>query len=144
VPILPAAARQPTPAGAQAFARHFFAVYNYAFWTGDSKPLEAISDKDCIYCKSVVSGVSAMKKKGNRVIGGRLEVTTAVAAPGVPDNGLLVNLVLQQEEGRTLSASGAVVGTTAEKSNGRVDVAVRWVGSTWIMLDVHLVRAGES
>jgi hypothetical protein len=144
MPTLPAAAQQPTRPGAEAFARHFFAVYNYAFWNADPAPLQTLSDAECVYCNSVASGVTAMRSKGNRVEGGRILVTTAVAAPGDPQVGLLVNLILDQDAGRTLSASGALVGTTAERRNGRADVAVRWGGTSWVMLDVHLLRDGES
>ena len=85
-----------------------------------------------------------MRSKGNRVEGGRIFVSTAAAAPGDPRRGLLVNLILSQDDGRTLSTSGTVVGTTQARRNGRADVAARWRETGWVMLDVHLLRDGET
>jgi hypothetical protein len=142
-PALPAAAQQPTRAGAQAFARYFFAVYNYAFWTADPAPLKAISDKDCVFCASSIDAVRAIQQEQDVAQGGRIEVLVAVAAPGDPQERLLVNMSLYQESGRTLSRQGQVVDTTPERRNGRVDLVVRWVGERWILVEGDIKRDGE-
>lgn len=143
-PTLPAVARQPTRAGAQAFARYFFAAFNYSLWTRDASSVRAVSDSRCVYCNSIVSAVDSMREKSLRVEGGRLEVPTAVAAPGDPTDRLLVNLLVNQEPGRTLSESGDVVSRSLGTKNGRVDAAVRWRDGRWILLDAHILKPGES
>ena len=55
-PVLPAEAREQTAAGAIAFVRHYFAVLDYAYATGDTAPLANISDPECQAC----TGVSKM------------------------------------------------------------------------------------
>jgi hypothetical protein len=143
-PAVPALAQQPTRAGAQAFARYFFEVYNYAFWTADPAPLKAISDSQCVYCKSNIDVVESVRAQQARVEGGRIEVTTAVAAPGDPTDRLVVNLLLHQEAGRTLSATGALLEDLPEIRAGRVDVAVRWTGDHWLMRNAHVLKDGET
>lgn len=142
-PSLPAAAQQPTRAGAEAFARYFFEIYNYAFCNADPAPLQAISAAECVYCKSTLDRVRSMREEQARAEGGLITVTTAVAAPGEPGDGLIVNLVLDQETGRTLSPAGEVVGTTPAVKNGRVDIGVRWESGRWILLDAHVLKDGE-
>jgi hypothetical protein len=141
---LPALAQQPTRAGAQAFARHFFAVYNYAFWSSDPAPLKAISDSDCVFCNSTIDAVQAVEQRDDRAEGGRIEVLVAVAAPGDPADRLLVNTLLHQERGTTRSVGGQVVATTPERKNGRVDLFVRWVDDHWVLLEGDIKRDGEA
>jgi hypothetical protein len=55
VPKYPEAAKAKTKAGQKAFIEYWFKTYNYAFETGDTKPLQAVSGKDCEFCDQVVS-----------------------------------------------------------------------------------------
>lgn len=143
-PTLPPEAQQPTRPGAEAFARYFFAVYNYAFWNADPAPLQAISDSGCVYCNSTLDRVRSVRAKRTRVVGGELRVTTAVATPGDGADGFLVNLVLLQEEGQTYSPGGDVLGSSPRVANARMDVAVGWSGNRWLLLDGHILKPGES
>ena len=52
-PVLPAEGREQTAAGAIAFVRHYFAVVDYAYATGDTAPLAAASDPKCAACAGV-------------------------------------------------------------------------------------------
>ena len=143
-PVLPDAAKQPTRPGAEAFVRHFFAVYNQAFWTADAAGLQLISDSKCIFCNSAIESIESLRADHDHVIGGRISVSTAVAGPGNFQQGLLVNLLLDQEPGRTLSSNGSSVDTTPARMNSRVDVAIRWDSTRWVFLDAHIIAKGES
>jgi hypothetical protein len=143
-PALPAAAQQPSRAGAGAFARYFFEVYNYAFWNADPAPLRAISGPDCLFCKSSIEAVESIRMGRDRVEGGEARVTVALAAPGNPSERMLVNLVLDQDAGKTYSSSGEVIGTTVERKHGRMDMSLRWVSGRWIVLAADVIKAGES
>lgn len=143
-PTLPVAAQQPTREGAEAFATYFFAVYNYALWVRDPAPLRAISDLNCVYCNSVITSVQSMRGKRTTVEGGRMYVNTAVAAPGTPEERIIVNLVVSQDPGHTLSDTGAVLGKNAGTKYGRVDIAVRWTSGHWMIQNVHILNASES
>ena len=143
-PTIPDAAKQPTPAGAQEFVRYFFAVYNHAFWSTNPLELQAISDSKCVFCNNTIQRIYNVKSGGHHVIGGNITVTTAVAAPGDPTVGLLVNLVLDQTAGKTVASDGRIMGTTPEVSHSRMDVATRWETDHWVFLDAHTFAKGES
>ena len=52
-PVLLEEATQQTAAGAMAFVRHYFAVVDYAYATGDTAPLTAVSDPGCLPCAGI-------------------------------------------------------------------------------------------
>lgn len=51
VPKYPKAARANTEEGQKAFIEYWFKTYNYAFETGDTKPMTAVSDRECEFCQ---------------------------------------------------------------------------------------------
>jgi hypothetical protein len=141
--VLPAAARQPTRAGAEAFIRYFVATYSYAFSALDASPLQAVSDSTCKFCASVATDVRAAKDAGQVFVGGAASVISVVAAPDDPSQGVLVNAVIQQEESRTVDRSGSTVRVTARVPRQRTDVVVRWTGQAWVVVGLHVVKPGE-
>jgi hypothetical protein len=142
-PALPSEAQQPTREGAEAFARYYFAVYNHAFLTADPSLLKELSDGQCIFCNSTISAVQDIHDQNEHVIGGRITVTSAVAAEGIPTDRIVVNLRLDQDAGQTLSRTGVVDDTTPAQKGFRVDLAVRWITDRWIFLNAHFPKAGE-
>lgn len=143
-PTLPPEAQQPTRPGAEAFARYFFAVYNYATWARDSRLLRSVSDSECVYCNSMIEWIDSLRPSGSMVLGGRIDIPTAVSAPGEPHDRVVVNLLVDQEAGKTLSSSGQVIDSSPEVRKGRIDVAVRWSGDRWLLLDAHIVESSGS
>src|SRR5689334_15808593 len=59
---LPAAAKA-DKAGAEAFVRYFWDVFNYTYESGDTRLLRSISDKTCKFCQSVVDHVDGLTAK---------------------------------------------------------------------------------
>ncbi|MGO1320301.1 MAG: DUF6318 family protein, partial [Galactobacter sp.] len=51
VPEYPEAAKANTEDGQKAFIEYWFKTYNYAFETGNAKPLEAVSGEECEFCQ---------------------------------------------------------------------------------------------
>jgi hypothetical protein len=51
VPKYPEAAKAKTKAGQKAFIEYWFKTYNYAFDTGDIKPIQAVSGEDSQLCE---------------------------------------------------------------------------------------------
>ena len=70
-----------TPAGAAAFARHWFDVLNRAAATGETKELRALGAPDCRACKAFADSIDAIWKSG-RIEGGVFSVVFA-EAPGL-------------------------------------------------------------
>ena len=53
-PALPELADDDSPAGAEAFARHYIEVLNYASATGDTDPLDELSSEHCSGCRKYI------------------------------------------------------------------------------------------
>jgi hypothetical protein len=133
---LPAAAKKPTRAGATAFYRYFWAVYNYSFESLDSRSLRLISARTCDFCLNAVSGIEKKRTAGSKFEGGTVTVDVAVSAPGDPRIGLLVNSVLTQSDGRRIDEDGTAGEAIQGRSKMRIDAAVAWNGKKWRMLKV--------
>lgn len=85
-PALPDAARPATPDGAESFARYFVAVTQYAWNSGDTARLRAISTQECEMCQSMIDGIEQRYRAGGWNDGLEYAVTQTEAPvpyPGV-------------------------------------------------------------
>ncbi|NGZ99563.1 hypothetical protein G5V59_01935 [Nocardioides sp. W3-2-3] len=73
-PVLPAAARQPTEAGARAFIAYYWDLINYAQVTGDVKALEKVSGPNCERCLAGIDAIRTLYESGGRLTDARYEV----------------------------------------------------------------------
>lgn len=133
-PVLPAEATKPTAKGAAAFFRYFWETYNYAFVSLDSSGLAQISKASCESCQSYIDSIGAARDAGATFQGGSVTVKQAVAAPGDPERGLVVNALVDQESARSVGASGVVGQEVPAKSDLRIDAAVRYERGRWVMV----------
>jgi hypothetical protein len=141
-PAIPAA--KPTAASAEAFVKYFWDVYNFAYETLDTDPLQQISTTSCKFCESTLNEVSALKQAGKHITGGGIQLETVVAPPGDPTNGVIVTMVLNQMQGQTLNADGTVSSTIHPVNNMRSEVALRWRESHWFVYGVANEKPGPS
>jgi hypothetical protein len=135
-PTLPPDATKATPDGAVAFFRYFWDVYNYSYSALDTTELRRISESTCKFCLDSANAIDARKREGGHYVGGTVTVTTAVAAPGDVQVGLLVNSVVDQAMSSAVSAGGTIVSSSPAETGLRVDAAVLWKQATWRMLGV--------
>lgn len=82
-PVLPDAARQQTPAGAEAFVRHWYATLEYSWSVMDSTPLRALGD--CLSCENFAGTIDTVAAEGNRLSGG--DVTLSTVDPSADASG---------------------------------------------------------
>jgi Family of unknown function (DUF6318) len=137
-PVLPAAAKQPTRPGAEAFFRYFIDVYDYTFDSQDTTLLRQISDTDCKFCKNSVADVEATKANRHHTVGGESTSTVVVAAPGEPEEGILVNAIIHQESSTVVDSSGKILERDPTHPNVRMDAAVRWKNGAWQMRGIYV------
>jgi hypothetical protein len=102
-PTLPAAARQDSPAGAEAFARHYVEVLDYASRSGQIQPLEDLGA--CGTCKARSRGIKEFFDAGGRVEGGELTIVRSEVIRFVK-SAALVNVTYNQAAGRTVAGNG--------------------------------------
>jgi len=91
-----AAWEQKTPAGAEAFAKHWIDVFNQATATGNAEEFRKLGTKDCPSCGDYADFLNTVyKQQGGHIEGGRWTVVKAVANPKMQGGQMLVTLRLQ-------------------------------------------------
>ena len=63
-PAKPSQMNEETPEGAAASVRYFLDLYRYAFMTGNTTEVEAMSENGCVFCKSVIDRANQLHKDG--------------------------------------------------------------------------------
>ncbi|MBL0704537.1 DUF6318 family protein [Sinomonas cellulolyticus] len=111
-PELPAAAKENTEAGFKAFTQYWFDTATYSLETGDSGPLEAISDSGCKVC----NGYLADSRAGGWTVGPRWLSTGFSSDMKLDPAGQAVGyFMLEEGTSRWFDADGKL---TKERSGG--------------------------
>jgi hypothetical protein len=130
-PVLPAEAREQTAAGAIAFVRHYFAVVDYAYATGDTAPLAAISDPGCMACAKVKDTINTRITDG----GSYQTAATRISDLRVSDTELMdaAEVLAQYSTPATVAidSNGDTVTRFAPTSDMRASVIVLWLPAGW-------------
>lgn len=134
-PTLPASVKA-DKAGAEAFVRYFWDVFNYTYASGDTKLLRSISDKTCKFCASVVEHVDGLTAKGETTKGALATVHTVIAPPAEPKEGFPVFTIVSQSAGQVIASDGHVVSSSAAEPEQRSDVRIQWADDRWRMYGV--------
>lgn len=137
-PTMPAAARTTSNAGAIAFVRYWFSVYNHATWTLTSAELTPISDSSCVFCNRAKQTVESLRAGDRRVEGGRLTVANVKLIRG-GTSGMRLDCAYDQEASSILDEGGTKLSTEKAKKSAKMLVAVTWTGKQWTMLDVVIL-----
>lgn len=141
-PVLPDAATKPTRAGAEAFMRYFFEVYNHTYRSLDPTLIAGLSLPGCDFCAGVQANASAARDAEQTIEGGSIAVRQVVAAPGKPKDGLIVNALIDQDSLVTKDNTGAVVDRSDAVRGVRVDARVVWSGAAWQVRAVRVLKSG--
>lgn len=142
-PVLSDAAKQPTREGAVAFVEYFWDAYNYGYAAQDPSYVQAISHEKCVFCKSTVDSITSGRRKRHTVTGGQVTLAEAVATPGDPAKGLVVNTIIDQGAWTVVSPGGTLVDRSPAEPNQRADAAVLWVKDRWIVRGIDVADPNE-
>lgn len=138
-PEPPEAMSEPTTDGAIAAATYFLALSDYAFASGDSEPLLAMSAEGCTYCAYVDEQVESMVAGKYTSEADPLEVLTATSTEIRPDEWFSALLRVEQDFTRARDTTGAVVDETG-KSVVDFLFAISWLGDEWRVEQVGLTE----
>ena len=130
-PALPPEATTPDAAGAAAFVRHWFDLANYAYATGNTEPLKAVSEGDCDTCNNIMETIDEQYADGGRFRGGTISVEGA-EAPAPDESGvLLVTTRYSQAAVTNVEADGSS-STTDPRPGTTVGFVIALVDSRWL------------
>lgn len=137
---LPAAAREHTPKGAEAFVRHFLAEYNRAVTTPAPGLLRPMSLPSCKTCAGLEDDVTALIKDGEKYLVAPVRidaVTCVVCAPAEPT--WIVDSWLFSRPAKIANSAGVVMQIT-ESSSDLLDFSLQWKSGQWTVSRIRLVK----
>jgi hypothetical protein len=139
VPVLPEVAKTETKEGAEAFTKYWFSVLSYAYETGDTEPLKALSAPDCIFCKGLVDNIKIAWSDGKWISGGHIE-TPAVTADAPTGEPARVTLQVIQDELVIHNPDGSPYQEPTAATNSGSQATATFKGAGWTISKLSLIR----
>lgn len=134
---IPAAARQKTDKGAEAFVRYFFDQVNVAWMGPEPGLLARLSDARCEFCAEVGKTSSELAKKGQRYKETPVSVDRFTRQGGAPANQVIFEATITQHPSRIVDAGGSVM-KTEKAGEGKSRIGVIWSPDGWRLLGVEV------
>ncbi|WP_143221356.1 MULTISPECIES: DUF6318 family protein [Actinomyces] len=129
-PVKPSEASENTEQGAVNAAVHFIALYRYAFITGDTADLAAMSEDRCTFCASAINAVTDLHSKGGWANFWKLELTDIqYISQGSGKEYCGVRAVMTSNESTSVKESGEIVVEPAEEKT--ILLALRYYDNSW-------------
>ena len=136
-PVLAAAAKTHTAAGAKSFATYFVQAVDWGLATTDPYLISAISAPSCRACAGYIQGLTAMRARGDSVHGARIQVVSATALRGTlpvkADYG--VELVIREDAPAAASTGSAAPSTDTRANQDYARVYLDWTAGGWQVVE---------
>lgn len=134
VPEMPATARENSKEGLESFAEYYISLVNYGYNTGDTTPLENVSDPDCSTCKTWKNSIRGIYSTG-WAIGSTVSVVKASTKfEAFKDGSRSLDLIAHQTEFQS------VKGTQTESHKGGdtplMELLAKHENGRWTVLDL--------
>lgn len=133
LPVMPEEAMVESDAGASAFVRHWFALVNYGYRTGDTEPLEVLSAEGCSACFDYVNLIDQVTGNGSRALADPLLIETVNSPP--PEDGGVVTAVTYREQSVLLQIGEAKTTRGSDGEATRLEAGLGWEEG-WTMLEL--------
>ena len=133
---IPAAARANTDAGAEAFAKYYFAQLSDSITELDPSKTAGLWSKTCTYCSRLEGNVKSIRAGGGVVRGGQVTVSQ-VALLGRQGNEAQLTLRLKQAATSILKKDGSLQETSpaTEKRGG---LLLQFIAGRWYVAGVSI------
>jgi len=126
-----------------AFVRHYFAVVDYAYATGDTAPLAAISDTECRPCSQIGKQVNEAAGNGQSYL---REATTISNVSEPLDEAITaveIDVTYSTSGLSLVSDEGVTLASTAPVTNEDLRVLLVGTESGWLMRNYREVQKRE-
>lgn len=136
-PSVPQAARQRTPAGAEAFVRFYFTQLNVALMTANPEAIRSLSASGCRFCSQNMENAVEMATKGEHYASEPVALSDLRPAPGAPPGQMFISVRIVQSGAAVVSDAGAEI-RRDDTASGESLVGVGWTATGWRLLDVEV------
>jgi hypothetical protein len=133
---IPAAAREKTPQGAEAFVQYFFSTYNDAWTLVRPGAIAALSHPECEFCRKAEDTTRTLASRGDRYNKPPVTVRKTQALSGAPEPQSYVYVDLVQNKSSVVAADGSTVHNDAKKAIPS-NVVLTWTVEGWRVLAVE-------
>jgi predicted small secreted protein len=138
VPVLPEVAKTETKEGLEAFVSYWYSTLSYAYETGDTKPLTAVTGGGCANCESARGIIANWYVDGRWLEGGKIvtpaiETTFTVAA----DGNYQAIAQVQQSQLRAYKADGSMSESVVPSSDVAQIFMAIYTPAGWQLVDVQ-------
>ncbi|MGO4385401.1 DUF6318 family protein [Specibacter sp. RAF43] len=140
VPVLPAAAKEFSKKGLEAFTRYWYSTLGYAFETGNTGPMMKVSDSNCQMCHAMEQGVIGGHSDGKWIVGGQMIVLSA-DSPFVPtsDGNYQTISMVRQDHVKYFKANKSLAKDLGVAASIGDILVGKYEGDHWIAITVgHL------
>ncbi|MCU1563764.1 MAG: hypothetical protein JWN05_2143 [Arthrobacter sp.] len=142
VPVLPEVAKAETKEGAIAFAKHWYALLNYAYQTGEFRPMDDVTDTSCRLCSKVRPGIEEWNSEGRWIAGGLVEAKGAFTEFVKTSQGnYQVTTQLEQSPGVLYRADSSVEKSVPASQVLADIMTIRFADGQWKTIDVDRLGA---
>lgn len=135
-PQIPAAAREKTDAGAEAFVKYFFDQFNVAWTKPEPGLIKSLSDPECQFCAKGEAAALDLATHDEKYAGQPVTIEKAEVFGGAPENQQFVQVRHVQNAVDIVDAKGAVVASDP-KQKSTFFVTLRWSGGSWRLLEME-------
>ena len=144
-PDKPAEMNKGDEAGAAAAARYYLKAYSYAWNTGDTGPLQSISDENCQFCKSESSRIDEFYAHGYWAAKGYTDVLQTQAIEKLPESeygpdAYAVQFRIDEHLAEGYTSNGFQEGRTDQTV---IKLHVQWDGNAWHVLEGRAKNAND-
>lgn len=135
-PQIPAAAREQTPAGAEAYVEYFFDQFNVAYKGPKPGVIEALGTHDCEFCAKSEARAVALASEGQRYAGDAVTVDGVSSFGGAPEGQQYVRIEFTQLAATVVDEDGKQVDKVT-KGSAVGNAAVVWREGRWFVRGVE-------
>jgi hypothetical protein len=141
VPVLPEVAKTETKEGLEAFTRHWFELLNYAYQTGDTASVQAVTSPSCEFCSNITDSLTTNYQGDRWLAGGRISIPAASTSfERSSDGNYQVILQVLQDTITYYEPGGSEFRASTKPSNTGNVLLVGFENSAWRVNGLHPLR----
>jgi len=138
-PAKPSQMNEESPEGAASSVRYFLDLYRYAYVTGNTTELAAMSEDQCKFCQSAIDNATNLHKAGGWNDKWEQEVTNIRYYDKLEGyNYNRVEATVSRQMIASHPGGGATAETSSPTENETLDFAVRYVNGRWLIGGVRV------